>query len=350
MAVTEPFGRASASVGRRIEPGRKWRKLAADNVLVVVLLAIICIGAVSSQYYFTAQNIENFLRSVAIFGILALGMTPVLLTGRIDLSVGAIMIFSVVIAVDLMIWIEALSGVKALVRGNTYKGGEFLLILIALATGGLVGLVNGVGVALLRIPAFIMTLATMTALRGLSFLLTNGHPYYLKTPFYSWLGSSVILGVPVSMWVCLSLFALLALVLGRTVAGRRIYAIGGHERTAEVSGINIPLWIILAFTASGLFAAIAGVLFTARLASVDAPLAAGYELSAIAVAAIGGTSLSGGRGSAYRTFLGALVLAAVMNLMNMLGIGTWYQNLVLGLVVILAVAAADFGRRRTART
>ena len=350
MAMTELLGRASASVGQRIEPGRKWRKLAADNILVVVLLAIICIGAVSSQYYFTPQNIENFLRSVAIFGILALGMTPVLLTGRIDLSVGAIMIFSVVIAVDVMIWIEALSGVKALVRGNTYKGGEVLLILIALATGGLVGLVNGVGVALLRIPAFIMTLATMTALRGLSFLLTNGHPYYLKTPFYSWLGSSVILGVPASMWACLALFALLALVLGRTVAGRRIYAIGGHERTAEVSGINIPLWIILAFTASGLFAAIAGVLFTARLASVDAPLAAGYELSAIAVAAIGGTSLSGGRGSAYRTFLGALVLAAVMNLMNMLGIGTWYQNLVLGFVVILAVAAADFGRRRTART
>ena len=117
-----------------------------------------------------------------------------------------------------------------------------------------------------------------------------------------------------------------------------------------MSGINIPLWIVLSFVGSGLFAAIAGVLFTARLASVDAPLAAGYELSAIAVAAIGGTSLSGGRGSAYRTFLGALVLAAVMNLMNMLGIGTWYQNLVLGLVVILAVAAADFGRRRTART
>jgi ribose transport system permease protein len=350
MAMTGLLSRASASVGQRIEPSRKWRKLAADNVLVVVLLAIICIGAVSSPYYFTPQNIENFLRSVAIFGILALGMTPVLLTGRIDLSVGAIMIFSVVIAVDLMIWIEALSGVKALVRGNTYKGGECLLILIALATGGLVGLVNGVGVTLLRIPAFIMTLATMTALRGLSYLLTNGHPYYLKTPLYSWLGSSVILGVPVSMWVCLALFALLALVLGRTVAGRRIYAIGGHERTAEVSGINIPLWIILSFIASGLFAAIAGVLFTARLASVDAPLAAGYELSAIAVAAIGGTSLSGGCGSAYRTFLGALVLAAVMNLMNMLGIGTWYQNLVLGFVVILAVAAADFGRRRTART
>ena len=350
MAVTELLGRASASVGRRIEPGHRWRKLATDNILVFFLAAIICVGAVSSQYYFTPQNIENFLRSVAIFGILALGMTPVLLTGRIDLSVGAIMIFSVVIAVDLMIWIEALSGVKALVRGNTYKGGEVLLVLIALATGGLVGLINGVGVALLRIPAFIMTLATMTALRGLSFLLTNGHPYYLKTPFYSWLGSSVILGVPFSMWVCLALFALLALVLGRTVAGRRIYAIGGHERTAEVSGINIPLWIVLSFVGSGLFAAIAGVLFTARLASVDAPLAAGYELSAIAVAAIGGTSLSGGRGSAYRTFLGALVLAAVMNLMNMLGIGTWYQNLVLGLVVILAVAAADFGRRRTART
>jgi hypothetical protein len=229
MAVTELLSRASANVGRRIEPGRRWRKLAADNVLVIVLLAIIGIGAVSSPYYFTPQNIENLLRAVAIFGILALGMTPVLLTGRIDLSVGAAMIFSVVIAVDLMVWIESLSGVRALVRGNSYKGGEVLLILIALATGGLVGLLNGVGVALLRIPAFIMTLATMTALRGLSYLLTNGHPYYLKTPAYAWMGSSVFLGVPFSMWVCLALFAVLALVLGRTVAGRRIYAIGGHQ-------------------------------------------------------------------------------------------------------------------------
>ena len=350
MAVTEHLGRASASAWRRIEPSHKWRKLATDNVLVFILAAIICLGAVSSQYYFTPQNIENFLRSVAIFGILALGMTPVLLTGRIDLSVGAVMIFSVVTAVDVMIWGEALSGVKALVRGNIYQGSEIPLILLALAAGGLIGLVNGVGVALLRIPAFIMTLATMTALRGLSFLLTNGHPYYLQTPFYSWLGSSVVLGIPFSMLVCLVLFGVLALVLGRTVAGRRIYAIGGHERTAELSGINVPLWIVLSFTASGLFAAIAGVLFTARLASVDAPLAGGYELSAIAVAAIGGTSLSGGRGSAYRTLLGALVLAAVMNLMNILGIDTWYQNLVLGFVVILAVAAADFGRRRTARS
>lgn len=326
-----------------------WRKLASDNALLLVLLGIVCLGGLASEYYFTPQNIENFLRAVAIFGILALGLTPVLLIGRIDLSVGALMIFSVVTAVDVMIWAEQLLGYKALVRGNTYNGGEVPLILLALLTGALVGLLNGLGVVLLRIPAFIMTLAAMTALRGLSFLLTNGHPYYLRTPLYSWLGSSVIAGIPFSMWVCIALFAVLALVLGCTVAGRRIYAIGGHERTAELAGIKVGFWVVAAFTVSGLFAAVAGVLFTARLASVDAPLAGGYELSAIAVAAIGGTSLSGGRGSPYRTLLGALVLAAMLNLMNLLGIGTWYQNLALGIVVILAVALAEYGRRRSQR-
>lgn len=328
---------------------RSWRRLVSDNALLLVLLGIVCLGALTSEYYFTPQNIENLLRSVAIFGILALGLTPVLLIGRIDLSVGALMIFSVVTAVDVMIWVEQLMGNRALVRGNTYAGAEVPLILIALLTGALVGLLNGLGVVVLRIPAFIMTLAVMTALRGLSFLLTNGHPYYLRTPLYSWLGSSVIGGIPFSMWVCIVLFAVLALVLGCTVAGRRIYAIGGHERTAELAGIKVGFWIVVAFVISGFFAAVAGLLFTARLASVDAPLAGGYELSAIAVAAIGGTSLSGGRGSPYRTLLGALVLAAMLNLMNLLGIGTWYQNLALGIVVVLAVSLAEYGRRRTLR-
>jgi len=325
-----------------------WRRLLVGNSLLLVLLLIAVAGWIGSPYYFTAQNMENLLRGAAIFGLLALGMTPVLLTGRIDLSVAATMIFSVVLAVDLMIWLEPLlHGKKALVRGNTYNGDEALLIVLTLATGTLVGLLNGVGVALLRIPSFIMTLASMTALRGLSFVLTDGHPYYFKQPAFTWLANAAPLGIPFSMWVCLLLFGGLALLLGRGVAGRRIYAIGGHERTAGLAGIRVRSWIVAAYTLCGGFAAIAGLLFCARLGSVDAPLAPGYELTAIAVAVVGGTSLLGGRGSPYRTLLGALVLAGLLNLLNMLGVDTWYQNLITGLVLLFAVTLAEQGRRRS---
>jgi ribose/xylose/arabinose/galactoside ABC-type transport system permease subunit len=315
--------------------------------LLWLIAAILLTGAFTSEYYLTGQNIENLLRSVSVFGLLALGMTVVMLTGRIDLSVAATMIFSIVVAVKLMVFMGDALGLRWLVKGNTYAGPAWPFLLIAIATGGLVGVVNGIGIAYFRVAPFIMTLVSLTALRGFNYVLTDGHPYYLRSAVFSFIGDKVVLGIPLSTLVFLVVLVALILFVNGTVAGGRFYALGGSERAARYAGIRTERYVVLAYVLSGLCAAVAGILFTARLKSVDAPLASGYELTAIAIAVIGGTALSGGVGSPWRTLLGSLVFASGLNLLAIWGIGTWYQNLIIGTVLIVAVALSGLGRKTT---
>lgn len=314
--------------------------------LLWLIGAILLLGALTSEYYLTGQNIENLLRSVSVFGLLALGMTVVMLTGRIDLSVAAVMIFSIVVAVKLMVLVGDAAGLRWLVKGNTYAGPVWPFMLIAIATGGVVGAVNGIGIAYFRIAPFIMTLVSLTALRGFNYVLTDGHPYYLRSPVFGFIGDQVVLGIPLSTLVFLAVLTAMILFVNGTVAGSRFYAIGGSERAALYAGIKTQRYVVLAYVLSGLCAAIAGILFTARLKSVDAPLASGYELTAIAIAVIGGTALTGGIGSPWRTLLGSFVFAAGLNLLAIWGIGTWYQNLIVGTVLIVAVALSGIGRKQ----
>jgi ribose/xylose/arabinose/galactoside ABC-type transport system permease subunit len=314
--------------------------------LLGLIAAILLLGAFTSEYYLTGQNIENLLRSVSVFGLLALGMTVVMLTGRIDLSVAATMIFSIVVAVKLMVLMGDAMGLRWLVKGNTYAGPALPFLLIAIVTGGLVGAVNGIGIAYLRVAPFIMTLVSLTALRGFNYVLTDGHPYYLRSPVFGFIGDKVLLGIPLSTLVFLLILVAMILFVNGTVAGGRFYALGGSERAARYAGIRTERYVVLAYVLSGLCAAVAGILFTARLKSVDAPLASGYELTAIAIAVIGGTALSGGIGSPWRTLLGSLVFAAGLNLLAIWGIGTWYQNLIIGTVLIVAVALSGLGRKQ----
>jgi ribose/xylose/arabinose/galactoside ABC-type transport system permease subunit len=323
--------------------------LIVGNPLLWLVLLITLIGMATSDYYLSAQNLQNLMRSMAVFGLLAMGMTLVLLTGRIDLSVGATMIFSIIAALQLMVLIGDVTHIKMVARGSSFVGPVTPFIALALVVGGFVGLVNGIGIAYGRIAPFIMTLATLTGLRGLNYVLTSGHPYYLQTPGYVWFGDALVFGVPISMLIYAVVFAVLAWVVGQTVIGQRLYAIGGEERTARYAGIPIERWVVLAYVVSGVCAAIAGVLFTARLKSVDAPLAAGYELTAIAIAVIGGTTLSGGRGSPWRTLCGGIVLAAGLNLLTLWGVSSWTQNIVVGIALIAAVALTEATRRRAAR-
>ncbi|TGP24923.1 MULTISPECIES: ABC transporter permease [unclassified Mesorhizobium] len=320
--------------------------LLRDPIIWLILL-IFAVGALTSQYYLTALNIENLMRSIAVIGLLSLGMTVVLLTGRIDLSVAALMIFSVIVGVVVMAEIGPMLGSRWLVRGNTYAGPIVPVILIALATGIAVGALNGIGVAYLKVASFIMTLVSLTALRGFNYMLTNGHPYYLKAPFYSWIGDGKIVGIPVSFVVFV--FVLLALIgfVNGSMRGGRFYAIGGNEKAALYAGIKTQRYVVLAYAISGLCAALAGIIFTARLKSVDAPLAAGYELTAIAIAVIGGTALAGGIGSPWRTLLGSVAFAAGLNLLAIWGVGTWYQNLAIGVVLIISVGLSKMSRKKT---
>lgn len=314
--------------------------------IVWLIVAIFVVGALTSEYYLTALNLENLMRNVAVIGLLSLGMTVVLLTGRIDLSVAALMIFSIIVGVVVMAKLGPVLGERWLVRGNTFAGPIVPVMLIALATGALVGAINGIGVAYFKVASFIMTLVTLTALRGFNYVLTNGHPYYLKSPIYSWIGDAKLAGLPVSFLIFIAVLLVLMAFVNGTVRGGRFYAIGGNEKAALYAGIKTQRYVVLAFVISGVCAAIAGIVFTARLKSVDAPLAAGYELTAIAIAVIGGTALSGGIGSPWRTLLGAVAFASGLNLLAIWGVGTWYQNLVIGIVLIVAVGLSKMSRRK----
>lgn len=312
--------------------------------LVVVLLVV---GAQSSQYFLGADNLANLLRQVSVFGLLALGMMLVMLTGRIDLSVGATMVFSVIAAIETMAVIGGQMDLRIMGRGHTYIGPTWPLIVLTLAIGAIVGMANGLGVAYGRVTPFIMTLVSLSALRGLSYVLSNGRPYYLRSDAYRWLGEATAGGVPVVAFLFAAVFAAMAWLLHAHVAGNRIYAIGGDEKTAAFAGVQVKRWIVLVYMASGLCAALAGLVFTSRLTSVDAPMCSGYELSAIAIAVLGGTSLAGGHGSPYRTLCAALVFAIGLNLLTLHNVAAWYQDLIIGTVLVAAVALTQWLQQRS---
>ena len=249
------------------------------------------------------------------------------------------------IGVAITAWIGRELGFRWIVKGNTFTGSPLLFIAISLLTGIAIGAINGIGVAYFKVASFIMTLVSLTALRGMSYLATNGAPFYLKGPFFKWLSDELWLGIPVS-FVLLAFMVLVAhAFLSRTVAGTRLFAIGGNETATLYSGIKTNRYIVAAFALSGVFATVAGLVFTARLKSVEAALAQGFELTAIAIAVIGGVALAGGTGSLWRVLAAAVAFSAGLNLLAMWGVPTWYQNLTIGAVLILAVSLARFQRK-----
>ena len=325
---------------------RRITSAVVGQPLIWLVVGLLVLGYFSSEYFFSASNLESLMRDVAVYGFLAMAVTLVMLTGRIDLSVAAVMIFSVIAAIQSIAVIGGWFDIRMIVRGGTYVGPTAPLVLLALLYGLIAGVVNGVGVAYGRIAPFVMTLVTLSALRGFGFLLTNGHAFYVSSDAYQWLGNADFVGMPIGTLAYVAVFLSLAWILHMNVAGKRIFAIGGDEQTARYAGINVRHWIVAVYAASGLFAACAGVLFTSRLMSVDAPLAKGYELSAIAISVLGGTRFAGGYGSPVRTFYGGLIFTIGVSLLNMWGVGAWYQNLIVGAVLIAAVAWVEWVRRR----
>tara|TARA_Y100000590_G_C15685893_1_gene1001630 strand:+ start:211 stop:1206 length:996 start_codon:yes stop_codon:yes gene_type:complete len=308
-----------------------------NNILLFVFFTIVIIGSLTSEYFFTLVNLQNMVRNMAVPGLLALGVTFVFLVSRIDLSVGSLTIFGPILAVSSLAYLGDIYDFKVLVRGNQYANSATIIVVVSLFTGIIVGLLNGIGVMYGKITSFIMTLAMMKALWGLNYVLTHGHAYYLQIPTYTWMGTQNILYVPFSTWVFIFMTILASLMMKYTIVGRRIYAIGGDEKTSRLAGINVTFWIILAFIFSGFCSSVAGILFSSRLQTVDAPLAVGFELTAIAFAVVGGVSLTGGRGSPYRAFLGTLVMGALFSLFSMWGLNTWHRNIVVGVIIILVV-------------
>lgn len=288
----------------------------------VLILLIICIFAtVLSPSFLSVTNLFNVFKQITVAGIVGCGMTFVILTGGIDLSVGSILGLSGVLA----------SGVLE-ATGNTG-----LAILVALGVGIGCGAVNGFFVAQCGIPPFISTLGMMTLLRGCVLVYTKGSPIPIKAEAYKFFGKGSILGVPVPVIILIIMFLLAHYVLTQTSFGRSIYAFGGNREAARLSGIPIRYIEWMAYTINGLMCGIAGVLLTARLGSAQSTSGTGIEMDAIAAVILGGTSLSGGVGFVLPTVVGAMIMGIIDNILTLMNVNPHATNIVKGAVILIAV-------------
>ena len=288
-----------------------------------VLLALIIAMACISPAFFTHRNLLNVMKQTSITAILGVGMTFVLISGGIDLSVGSVV---------------ALSGVIAASTAVTTQGMPLeLTFLVALGVGMFCGLLNGIGVAYIKFPPFIMTLGMMTASRGLALVYTNGRPIFGLSEGFVEVANGTVFSIPNLVLFLVAVVVTGWFVLTKTVFGRRIYAIGGNREAARLSGINAQRQIMYIYLISGTLAGLCGLLMCSRITSGNATIATGYEMNAIASAVIGGVSMNGGAGSVLGTVVGALILTIIQNSFDIMGINPFYQNVMQGSIILLAV-------------
>ena len=311
------------------EPASKKRLfnktwLIEQKSLIALILLIVVVSLLSPNF-FTMGNILNILRQTSVNAIIAVGMTLVILTAGIDLSVGSIL---------------ALCGAFA----ATLIGLEVPVVWavpIALIAGAALGAFSGVIIAKGKVQAFIATLVGMTLLRGVTMVYTDGRP--ISTGFtdvadaFSFIGTGYVFGVPVPVWLMVIVFASAWYLLNHTRFGRYIYAVGGSESATRLSGINVDRVKIGVYAICGLLAALAGLIVTARLSSAQPTAGMGYELDAIAAVVLGGTSLAGGKGRIMGTLIGALIIGFLNNALNLLDVSSYYQMIAKAVVILLAV-------------
>ncbi len=319
------------------EHPKSAQRKSASNLLQVLgilpILVLICIlFSLLTPNFPTPGNVVNILRQASINIVLATGMTFVILTGGIDLSVGSILGVSAVVAV-----------LVSLIPGLGWAG-----VLAGLLTGLLLGLVNGALISFLNVPPFIVTLGSLTALRGAAFLVANGTTVINRNLNFAWIGNSYLGPIPWLVVIALLAVAASWFVLRQTVLGVQIYAVGGNDRAARLTGIKVNRVLLFVYGVSGLLAGLAGIMSASRLYSATGMLGQGYELDAIAAVILGGTSFTGGIGTIGGTLLGALIIAVLNNGLTLLNMSYFWQLVVKGLVIIVAVTI-DRLRRRSGR-
>ncbi|PSL34333.1 ribose ABC transporter membrane protein [Planomicrobium soli] len=295
------------------------------------LIVIIAIITILNPGFLAISNLMNVLRQVSINALIAFGMTFVILTGGIDLSVGSIL---------------ALTG--ALTAGMMASGVDpILAMLVGLLLGAVLGAINGIIIAKGKVAPFIATLATMTIYRGLTLVYTEGRPVSGlgdSVPFQM-LGKGYLFGIPVPVVTMLISFGILYFILKKTTFGRRVYAVGGNEEASILSGINTTRIKIYVYSLVGLLSALAAIILTSRLNSAQPTAGQMFELDAIAAVVLGGTSLTGGRGWIVGTLIGALIIGVLNNGLNLIGVSSFFQQVVKGAVILLAVL---LDRKKTA--
>ncbi|SDN10222.1 ribose transport system permease protein [Fictibacillus solisalsi] len=290
---------------------------------LIGLAIILIVLSILSPQFFTLANILNVLRQVSINALIAFGLTFVILTGGIDLSVGSMLALSGAITAGLM-------------AGGT---DPILAMLVGLAAGAVMGAINGLIITKGKVAPFIATLATMTVFRGLTLVYTDGKPITGLSDDMSFvlMGRGYFAGIPIPVIWMLASFAVLWFLLKKTTFGRRTYAIGGNEEASLLSGIKVDRIKVMIYSLTGLLSAFAGIILTSRLNSAQPTAGTAYELDAIAAVVLGGTSLSGGRGWIFGTLVGALIIGVLNNGLNLLNVSSFYQQVVKGGVILLAV-------------
>ena len=288
-------------------------------LLGLVILCVVLTGL--SDRFLTMDNLLNVTRQVSINAVISVGMTLVILTGGIDLSVGSILAFAGSITAGL------LSGGQSLVPA----------IIVGVVAGAFIGMINGALITRAGIPPFIATLGTMTAARGFTLVYTDGRPITGMEEAFRFLGGGYIAGIPVPVIIMAVIFLLAHIMLTRTKFGRYVYAIGGNEEAARLSGIGTKKILLSVYTLAGLLAGFSGVIMASRLNSAQPTAGAGFELDAIAAVVLGGTSLSGGVGTVGGTLIGAMIIGVLDNGLNLLNVSSFYQQVAKGVVILLAV-------------
>lgn len=301
--------------------------------IIIVLLLMIVFLSIVRPAFFSANNIFNVLTQSSIFGIMALGMTFVIIAKGIDLSVGSVLAFSGVVAASF----AQVSDATEKYFPNMPVLPVIIPILIALGIGAACGCINGLLVAKTKIPAFIASLGMMTVGRGFALIYTNGRPVSNLTPSLTILGGKVFDVIPMPVIIYFIMIIVSFVLLNYTRFGKNTYAIGGNITAAEVSGVNVSKNLVLIYTYCGLLAGLAAVVFAGRVQSVHPGAADGYELTAIAATTIGGTSHSGGIGTIGGAFVGALVLSVLRNGFTLLGVNAYWQKVAEGLIIVGAV-------------
>lgn len=302
-----------------------FKPMAALLLMIVAMMLL-------SDNFMTADNVFNVLRQTSVNLCISVGMTLVILTGGIDLSVGSVLALSGAVAAGMAHEGFAFTSMDSYVS-FTFWG----CCLAAIVVGALFGAMNGTLVCHFKVQPFVATLGVMTICRGLTMLYTGGFPITGLGDGFEFMGTGWFLGIPMPVWVALVIAGLFAFFMKKSKTGRYIYAIGGNEKASLLSGIRVGKIVMLVYVIAGVLSAIAGVLVTARLDSAQPNAGVGYELDAIAAVVIGGASLSGGRGSIAGTVVGVLIIGVLNNGLVLIDVSPFWQQIVKGFVILLAV-------------
>jgi ribose/xylose/arabinose/galactoside ABC-type transport system permease subunit len=302
---------------------------------VVIGFILLCVViSFATPAFATQKNILNLLRQSSIIGIIATGMTFVIISGSFDISVGAV---------------AALSGavtMKLITMGNGVP--VAIAVLAALGISAVVGLINGIAVAKINVPSLIATMAMVSVVKGAMLMFTGGYPITKTIPVLDTIGNGYVAGIPIPVIIFAAAVAIAFVLLTKTRFGRYVYSVGGNEEASKLNGINVDSYKIKVFVINAVLAALAGIVLVGRMGTASPVAGDGYDMDAIASVVIGGTSVAGGSGSVLKTVIGVLLMSVINNSFNLLGVDMYFQYIFKGLIILIAVGADAFSKKRLA--